>query len=264
MEWRGVRDTFSRISNLLLIWVGIAIGFGVIFFLIQGSLINSRTGEVVTNLGEAVYFSFISISTIGYGDIYPLGFARFLTAFEGLLGWILFGIIVYRVVSVKQDFILKEIHNLSNDQYLNRIRNSLFISNTNIVRFIKDVNSKKISKSSSGYELSIISTTLSSNIDDAKRFLCKSKSAIFGETREEEVFLLVKIINLCIANMINSINALPKDAFEKNPLLYDNVLKIVESGKGIYNYVNIRVESKRIDELKRLYTQLEDFVGKFL
>jgi len=92
----------------------------------------------------------------------------------------LFGIIIYKVVSVKEDMILKEIHNLSNEQYLSRIRNFLFISNTNLVRFIKNVQSGKIAKDSTVYELSIISTTLRSNVEDAGRFFCLSEELTYA------------------------------------------------------------------------------------
>ena len=93
------------------------------------------------------------------GGATAVGFIRVLTAIEGLMGWILFGLIVYRVVSVKEDAILKEIHKLSNDQYLSRIRNFLFISNTNLVRFVKEVQLRKIAKDSVIYELSVVAGT---------------------------------------------------------------------------------------------------------
>jgi hypothetical protein len=35
---------------------------------------------------EALYFSLITFTTIGYGDLVPIGMARFIAAAEGLLG----------------------------------------------------------------------------------------------------------------------------------------------------------------------------------
>lgn len=262
MVVKSVKQQFRRTSNLLIIWILIAILFGFLYHFLPGKLIDSRTGEV-TSIWDAIYFSFVTMLTIGYGDITAIGLIRILTAIEGLIGWVLFGLIVYRVVSVRQDIILKEIHNLSNEQYLSRVRNSLFVSNTNIIRFIKDSHVKKIAKDAMAYELSVISTTLRSNIEDARRFLCRNKNIVVGDIQEEEIFLIVKIINLCIANFITSLKILPPHSFDKEPTIQDNLIKIVGAGKDVYSYYHTRSESKRIDELKILYSQLEEYSKKY-
>jgi len=254
---KSAREQFSRTFKLVSMWILIAVAFGFLYYFLPGELINSKTGEPITNILESIYFSFVTILTIGYGDISAIGFIRVLTAIEGLIGWILFGLIVYKVVSVKEDIILKEIHKLSNDQYLSRIKNFLFISNTNLVRFVKEVQSSKIAKDSVIYELSIISTTLKSNVDDATKFLLMNEYSVNGELDEEEILLLIKGINLCMANLINSLIILPKHT--KNYVIYDNIFKIIESGKKIYNFYNIRLKSNKLEDLKMLYTKLEDF-----
>lgn len=43
---------------------------------------------------EALYFSAITIMTVGYGDIVPLGWSRFLAATQPMIGVILFGMLV--------------------------------------------------------------------------------------------------------------------------------------------------------------------------
>jgi potassium channel LctB len=124
---KSAKEQFKRTFKLISIWVLVAVIFGFLYYSLPGELVNGRTGEPITNIFDFIYFSFVTILTIGYGDIAPHGFIRLLTAIEGLIGWLLFGIIVYKVVSVKEDIILKEIHNLSNEQYLSRVRNFLFI-----------------------------------------------------------------------------------------------------------------------------------------
>lgn len=254
---KSAKEQFKRTFKLILMWILVAVAFGFLYYILPGGLINSRTGESVKNIFEFIYFSFTTILTTGYGDIVAVGFVRILTAVEGLFGWILFGLIVYKVVSVKEDVILKEIHKLSNDQYLSRIKNFLFISNTNLVRFVKEVQLRKIAKDSVIYELSVISTTLKSNVDDATKFLLINKDSVNGELEEEEVLLLVNGVNLCIANFINSLMLIPK--YPKDYVLYDNISRIIESGKKIYNYYNINLKSNRIEDLKMLYTKLEGF-----
>lgn len=257
MALKTSREQIKRTANLILIWVLIGVAFGFFYYLLPGELISSRTGEPVTGILDSIYFSFVTILTIGYGDIYAQGGIRILTAVEGLVGWVLFGIIVYKVVSVKQDMILKEIHDMSNEQYISRIRNFLFISNTNIARFIKEVEMRKISKDSAVYELGIISTTLKSNIDDAARLLHMSRDSVNKEIEESDVLLLVDGVNLCMANFLKALFILPKR--ERDPVIYENILKIVESAKNIFSYCNAFVSGKKIEEMKSLYNRLEVF-----
>lgn len=250
------KEQFKRTFKLILIWILVAVIFGFFYYLLPGELINGRTGEPVTNILEFIYFSFVTILTIGYGDIVAHGFIRVLTAIEGLLGWVLFGLIVYKVVTVKEDLILKEIHNLSNEQYLSRIKNFLFISNTNLVRFVKEVQSKKYRKESAIYELGVISTTLRSNIEDATRFLCRKENGIERGLEEEDLLLLVKSIKICIANFVSALKALPKNS-SSDLVLHDNMIKIIEMGKNIYSSCNIGPTSNKLEDLKLAYINLE-------
>lgn len=65
-----------------------ALLFGLIYFVLA-----QRTGSVtgISSSWDALYFSFVTITTLGYGDIQPTGFARLLAAGEAVWG-LLFGI----------------------------------------------------------------------------------------------------------------------------------------------------------------------------
>lgn len=55
-------------------------------------------GNDVKTFWEALYFSGLTFTTIGYGDITPMGFARFLAVLEGLLGIVLSSAFVVSLV----------------------------------------------------------------------------------------------------------------------------------------------------------------------
>ncbi|GKS83381.1 hypothetical protein AVMA1855_04535 [Acidovorax sp. SUPP1855] len=55
-------------------------------------------GKNVETVLEALYFSGLTFTTIGYGDITPMGFARFLAVLEGLLGIVLSSAFVVSLV----------------------------------------------------------------------------------------------------------------------------------------------------------------------
>jgi hypothetical protein len=59
---------------------------------------------------DALYFSVVSLSSLGYGDIRPLGFSRFLAGAEVIMGLSFFGIMVAKISSVRQDYILRRMY----------------------------------------------------------------------------------------------------------------------------------------------------------
>lgn len=59
---------------------------------------------------DALYFSVVSLSSLGYGDIRPLGFSRFLAGAEVIIGLSFFGIMVAKISSVRQDYILRRMY----------------------------------------------------------------------------------------------------------------------------------------------------------
>ena len=72
----------TLIAHVIEIWI-----FGIAFYLmIQfgdfGSLIGNYSGSVL----DSVYFSFTNYTSLGIGDIEPLGNIRFLAGLEALTG----------------------------------------------------------------------------------------------------------------------------------------------------------------------------------
>jgi hypothetical protein len=65
-----------------------ALLFGLVFVALVASG-TKITG--VASAWDALYFSFVTITTLGYGDIQPLGFSRVIAATESIWG-LLFGI----------------------------------------------------------------------------------------------------------------------------------------------------------------------------
>lgn len=53
----------------------------------MGSLVGNHNGSFL----DCVYFSFINYTSLGYGDIEPIGHVRFLSAIEGLVGLVMIG-----------------------------------------------------------------------------------------------------------------------------------------------------------------------------
>lgn len=254
----NLREGFKRVISLIGLWFLIGILFGVIYYLIPSS-VAFFDGQPVTSIWDSIYFSFVTMLTIGYGDIVAVGVGKSLIILEGLCGWIFFGIIVYRIVAVKQDSILEEIHNMTNQEQISRLRNYLFISNTNITRFLGKHKLKKEIKKEEVFELNLISTTLEANIADATRFLCRERIPSTDILKEEDLLLITKGIEFCLSSLLKALAMIPRKE-RGDAELYTNIEKILEYNKRIYNFSNIQTSSKKIDELRVLNEKLEEYL----
>ena len=72
-------------AHVLEIWV---FGFGY-YFMNHSDAMGSLQGNFDSSLLDCVYFSFTTFTTLGFGDIEPIGYIRYLTGIESLTGLVL-------------------------------------------------------------------------------------------------------------------------------------------------------------------------------
>jgi len=120
------------VAGLLGIWVATVVGFGVVYWVADLAGLAWLDGDVggsgsLTDLANAIYFSFVTALTIGYGDIVPLGPARVLAIIEGASGLLIFGLVISKLVSRRQEELLEDTHRIAFEQRLGRVRTSLHL-----------------------------------------------------------------------------------------------------------------------------------------
>ena len=121
------------IGWVLRIWLWMILGFGV-FYWAEGAWTGKglqASGRLLdgslADLGTAVYFSFVTALSIGYGDVIPMGPLRVLAVLEGAAGLILFGCVISKLVSRHQEVLTEEIHRLAFEDRLGRVRTNLHL-----------------------------------------------------------------------------------------------------------------------------------------
>jgi|SRR5690625_4985644 len=81
--------------TLIIIYCIVIIGFGLIYFLLsfyELTLVeNVKDGNasILSLLFRSFYFSGVTLLTIGYGDITPIGIGRFIAIIQALIGYLL-------------------------------------------------------------------------------------------------------------------------------------------------------------------------------
>ena len=88
---------------------------------------NTAIRPDVNGLGMAIYFSFVTVLSIGYGDIIPVGPLRILAVTEGIAGLLIFGCVISKLVSRRQEELVEEIHRTTFEDRLDRVRTNLHL-----------------------------------------------------------------------------------------------------------------------------------------
>ncbi len=121
------------IGALLLTWLLINFGCGVVYWLVSflpGHGLREASqpiGHGAAALLEAVYFSFVTGLSIGFGDIVPVGVVRVLAVVQGGACLLVFGAIISKLVSGRQEELTEEIHRIAFEDRLGRVRTNLHL-----------------------------------------------------------------------------------------------------------------------------------------
>jgi hypothetical protein len=142
---RGLSSRFvdaladQSVGALFWLWIEIVLGCGVVYWLLAWAsprfALMSNGGPIAGGLRgflPALYFSAVTATSVGYGDIVPTGAARVLAVFEGIAGLILFGCVVSKFVSRRQEQLIGEIHRIAFEDRLGRVRTNLLLVRTEL------------------------------------------------------------------------------------------------------------------------------------
>lgn len=100
------RKALNFIENKICIWqlfitfILVVIIFAILFYSLTPGIngINLVTKQYF-GFFDSLYFSSVTISTLGYGDLQPLGYSRLLSVIEVFLGFIIMGLLLAKLTS---------------------------------------------------------------------------------------------------------------------------------------------------------------------
>lgn len=148
---RSVERIFDDLGfiQILSIWALVVVIFGFVytFFTSETSfLLHNAQQTVVYDVFETIYFSFITATTTGFGDIIPYGGFKLVAILEVISGLLLLAVVTSKLVSIKQNVILSEIYEISLYEKVNRLRSSLLLFRQNISKLVSKVEENTIRK----------------------------------------------------------------------------------------------------------------------
>lgn len=138
----GVRSRVDRVimfladssfGTLLASWLYMVLGFGLVYWCVNwampGTLLDRGEPVPASALGLlwSIYFSSVTATSIGFGDVVPAGPLRVLAITEGAAGLLLFGCVVSKLVSRRQEILIEQIHQTTFEDRIGRVRTNLHV-----------------------------------------------------------------------------------------------------------------------------------------
>ena len=123
----------QSVGALFGLWITLVLVCAVAYWLLGWSarpVLVSSSGRIGTGLSgflSAFYFSSVTATSVGYGDIVPYGAARVIAVGEAVAGLVIFGCVVSKFVSRRQEELIGEIHHIAFEERLGRVRTNLLL-----------------------------------------------------------------------------------------------------------------------------------------
>ena len=119
-------------STLGILWAALVLLFATAYFSL-GQWLPSHapvpigSESILESLGDSIYFSIITATTVGYGDILPQGFSKSLAAIQSIIAFFVFGLCISKLVSNKQEIAIRQMHKLTFEDVFRNTREGLYI-----------------------------------------------------------------------------------------------------------------------------------------
>jgi hypothetical protein len=112
-------------------WMALMVCFATAYFAlsyVQGdhSLTGMQALTPVHRMLEALYFSVITSTTVGYGDVAPQGFAKVFACVHSVVAFFIFAVFVSKLVSHKTDQAVDRMQRLTHENSFKHLREGFF------------------------------------------------------------------------------------------------------------------------------------------
>jgi potassium channel LctB len=137
--------------QLFLLWTSLTLlfAFGYFSFASIGDVFHHGPEALVqihtplSRFLNSLYYSIITATSTGYGDITPRGFSKALAAMQSMSALFIFAVFVTKLVSHRQEVALREVYRLTFEDVFHNIREGLFVIRKDFDGLIEQAHKQK-------------------------------------------------------------------------------------------------------------------------
>ena len=133
-------------SKLFAIWASMVFIFAFLYFFLSfignGEHGPSQIHEMDAwhRFYNALYYSVITATSTGYGDITPHGISKIVASLQSISALMVFAVFVTKLVSHQQEMTLNEVHRLTFEDVFHNTREGMFIARKDFDHIIGSLN----------------------------------------------------------------------------------------------------------------------------
>ena len=129
VNWLFELVQFISVRGWFTIWLATilfsAIGYLILSLTTEAHGVVSSNPEKTVGFPDCLYFSLVTITTLGFGDLAPLGVSRLIAVVEAVIGVFVVGALVSKVLSKRTEMLILEINELAFQERIARILSSV-------------------------------------------------------------------------------------------------------------------------------------------
>ncbi|MBN2142717.1 two pore domain potassium channel family protein [Candidatus Woesearchaeota archaeon] len=264
-----ILDFLDKISftHIFLFWIILSFSFGILFFVLSLHPANAlayRDSFIEFNFQgfmNTLYYSFITVTTTGYGDITPHGISKFLAILEVICGVIIQGLVVSKLVSFKQETILEEIYNINYEEAFTNYRRRLALVRTDIVMIIEKIENKTL-KTRELKDLWIIFSGFDQTMTNIKNLIIPpaGEGHYNKKLDTSKLELILNSMKLTLNKVSELIITLKENNLDwRNELLLTSIYYDAQTCREVVDYeLKRNVDRKIVDKLNTLSKVLDE------
>lgn len=125
-----VLETFSY-RSVFAAWIAALILFAAIYYFLSYSPVQGPKGidgTSIERMYSSLYYSVITSTNTGYGDIVPIGISRLFASLQAFIGLFLVAVFISKLLTHKQNEIMHTLRELTLSNRLRGIREDLYLA----------------------------------------------------------------------------------------------------------------------------------------
>lgn len=167
-----------------------ATGYWMLYMYFPGHGPTLPAGDAWEVALNALYFSLVTALSIGYGDIVPLGASKVLAMTEAMGALFVFGILVSKPISYRQELALSQVHMLTFNQAVKSVRETLFVLRRDLQTISEHIKEHGALSRRDWRNLVAAYRQYCITVESIQEFYPKGKSNIYEISSKRELMLI--------------------------------------------------------------------------
>ncbi|MBU0767060.1 potassium channel family protein [Patescibacteria group bacterium] len=267
-----VEITKLSYKALFILWASLAVFFAFAYFFME-TYFPTHAPTQLTDLTpiyrflNALYYSIITATSTGYGDITPQGFSKALASAQSISALFVFAVFVTKLVSQRQDLALQEVHKLTYEDIFHNTRSDLFVVRKDLDAVIEEAKTHNKLTEESWEILMITYQQCQSLISEIPEFYDGGNAFYTIDSKREQ--LLLESVNRTLHRINKTLDVMSAsgiDWAEHEPSMRELVelMNVIDRTAPLWQERSPYQKQEAFEDIIRLKTKTHEWIERAL